>query len=131
MIRKHTDPTSFIEATGVWAAINAFAVVLSGPSLYSRPGFLVLRELHIPREMLIGVFIGDAASILVSVLMQSLPFRATVTLMSAILWLLYGLASLYSFYHLGIISISGMWSVACGLGCLNAVSQWAYVGDRR
>jgi uncharacterized membrane protein len=131
MTRRHIDPTSFIQAAAAWAAINAFAVIVSGPNLYSRPGFLVMRETHIPQWGLGGAFVMDACALTASILMTSLPFRATVALMSGIFWVLYGLASLYSYHHLGLISTSGLWSVACGLGCVVSVSRWIYVEDHR
>ena len=125
--RRQPDPTTVIQAMALWSALQAATFILSGPLLMRGERFAALVMLGITRPELIAVTVLETVCVIASLLSISKTLRATVAIMSAALWLMYGGAIVWSSWHEEVVSTTGWCAVMFGIFSLRAVSQWAYV----
>ena len=100
------------------------------PNIIVRPAYAVFRQLGFTQHQLAGVLAVEALSLAVSLMSQSRSVRASVSAISALFWIGWGSVLLIGAWRIEILNASGLFGVACGFFCLNAVSQWAYVDAR-
>ncbi len=121
------EPATVTLTAAAWAALTALSFMVSGPALWQRPGLFVLHSMGAPLWFWWVLFTLDAVALLSSVVIVSPPYRATVALLSALLWIVMGVCNVLSLAHLDILGSYGLWSIFLGLSCLHAVSRWAYI----
>lgn len=119
------DPSTFTAAFAVWTICVGATVAGPGESFIRFP-FLASLERIYPHENFWGwLMIINGVLLLWSIRLPVIPFRAMISLVSAVLWLMLGVSMIINTWiQEGRFSTAGTYSVWCAIQSLVAVEQW-------
>ncbi len=119
------DPTMFLLAVAAWAASSCLSLLASPHSYNTRPMFALLRALHIPAAAMGSVMLGDALALLWSLFWAPVWCRPAVTVLTAMLWLFWGLMLTGGGLLAHMLSSAGVFSLVCGVFAVMGTVQWS------
>lgn len=120
-----TDPSTFIGAFGMWAIIVGASVAGPGDTFALSPAWLALSHVSDKENMWGWLMIVNGLLLLASLRMSRIPQRASIALVSAVMWFVLGTSMvLNAWVYGGFFSIAGSYSVWCSIQAMVAVEQW-------
>lgn len=117
-------PTSFIGAFAVWAMTVGMSLVLPGNGFELSPAWASLQVFQVQDHVWGSVMMLNGMIILYTMRLTNKVVISSVSLVSAIMWLLLGMSMVVNAYKAGFLSVVGAFSVWCALQALIDMDQW-------
>lgn len=118
------DPSTFVLAFAIWAAINGVSLVLPGDAFALNPIYGDMARFGWPDAVWGAIMLADAAALLMSVFLGSVPLRAAIALVSAPAWFFVGALLVAGASRIGLFSAAGGFDLFGALALASTSAQW-------
>lgn len=118
------EPSTMVVSFVAWSTVVGVSLVVPGNAFELSPAWSSLQAIHASdREWGVAMMV-DALLLCISLRMRTIPYRAAITVFSAIMWTLLGISMVWNAWSAGFVSIAGVYSVWCALQALLCVGKW-------
>lgn len=118
------DPTLFVFHYGVWCIVCGVSLLMPGNVFDFSPAWQQLQAIHADDTAWGWLMVANGLLQLASIRMRRIPYRAAISVTTAIIWFPIGISLCVSSYRTGFASIVGLYSLVGAVGSIFAVEQW-------